>query len=216
MKHESAASYCKEELNILRATADTLNLQPLCFYTGLNTSTWNQAFREAFQNCERLLIARKSLNYSSFYSAQWDTVGDFAVSSQDTVGVTDITCAVWRSKKCGLSESCQFCQEDCWSSVRLPPPHLCAAVGECGQPADATRQSSSFGSPLLTHSFLRQWTERGGTLTLQCYLKLPQKILSTHLTWPSAWTGFAHSLFDSILRRTTCHILFSWQERPFC
>lgn len=32
MKHESAASYCKEELNILRATADTLNLS-LCFYT---------------------------------------------------------------------------------------------------------------------------------------------------------------------------------------
>lgn len=33
MKHESAASYCKEELNILRATAGTFNLQSLCFYT---------------------------------------------------------------------------------------------------------------------------------------------------------------------------------------
>lgn len=152
MKHESAASHCKEELNILRATADTLNLQSLCFYTGLNISTWNQTSRDALQNCERLLIAGRSLNWSSFHRTQGGLLEILQCPGQDTVRVTVLTCAVWRSKRCGLSALNP--DSSTRTLLKLLLHSVCSYGGGWPTIRRSTRWSNDFGSPLLTHSFL--------------------------------------------------------------
>lgn len=122
-------------------------------------------------------------------------------SGQDTIGVTDITCAVWRSKKCGL------CALNPVSSTRTAAEevsncllHICMQLwGSVANHQELHEAKQQFWIP-STDPFIPQVLDRkaGGMLTLQCCLNLPQNILSTHLTWPSAWAGFAHSLFDSI------------------
>lgn len=121
---------------------------------------------------------------------------------QDTIGVTDITCAVWRRKKREL------CASNPVRSTRTTAEgvcncllHICLQLWGSVANHQELYEAKQFWIP-SADPFTPQVVGRkaGGTLTLQsvCYLKLPQKILSTHLTWPSAWTGFAQSLFDSI------------------
>lgn len=138
---------------------------------------------------------------------------------RDTVRVTDTACAVWRSKKCGLSALNPA------SSTRRTAEALCNCLlhtcvqlwGSVASHQELYEVKQQFWIP-SADPFIPQVVDRkaGGRLTLQCYLKLPQKILRTHLTWPSAWTGFAYSLFDSI-SSTIQHATFClvWQERPF-
>lgn len=151
MKHESAGSCCKEWLNIICATADTGISQSL-FLHWLEHQRVKTGLK---RHITELWKAANSRETSDLIHLPLNSVGLWVPN----VHVGPLKESLMLLLCLSALNSVSFTR---WTDEYANDYFIfvCMHRGMCAGSSKALSKTAKYGSPLLTHSFLSEWTER--------------------------------------------------------